>query len=85
MFKTTGWIKGKRFRDFQEKRVSATNRHFNYPFMSQLRNSNFYLEMPSSVYFISVYSKSVHMGLKIIFIVGKRKVSTGRFLQSSRT
>ena len=28
---------------------------------------------------------SVHIGLEIIFIVGQRKVSTGRQLQSSRT
>ena len=29
--------------------------------------------------------KPVHIGLKIIFIVGQRKVSTGRQLKSSQT
>ena len=32
-----------------------------------------------------ISKKPVHIGLKIIFIVGQRKVSTGRQLQSSRT
>ena len=30
-------------------------------------------------------SKPAHIGLKIIFIVGQRKVSTGRQLKSSQT
>ena len=32
-----------------------------------------------------ISKKPVHIGIKIIFIVGQRKVSTGRQLQSSRT
>ena len=32
-----------------------------------------------------ISKKPVHIGLKIIFTVGQRKVSTGRQLQSSRT
>ena len=32
-----------------------------------------------------ISKKPVHIGLKIIFIVGQRRVSTGRELQSSRT
>ena len=32
-----------------------------------------------------ISKKSVHIGLKIIFIVGQRKVSIGKQLQSSRT
>ena len=32
-----------------------------------------------------ISKNSVHIGLKIIFIVGQRKVSTGRQLQSSQT
>ena len=32
-----------------------------------------------------ISKKPVHIGLKIFFIVGQRKVSTGRQLQSSRT
>ena len=32
-----------------------------------------------------ISKKPIHIGLKIIFIVGQRKVSTDRQLQSSRT
>ena len=32
-----------------------------------------------------ISKNSVHIGLKIIFIAGQKKVSTGRQLQSSRT
>ena len=32
-----------------------------------------------------ISKKPVHIGLKIIFIVGQRKVFTGKQLQSSRT
>ena len=31
-----------------------------------------------------ISKKPVHIGIKIIFVVGQRKVSTGRQLQSSR-